>query len=170
MTESTVVAHPDLNRPYVLHTDASDRAIGAVLSQRDAHGKERVISYYSSKLSEAQQRWSTIEKEALAVVQSLRKFDACLHGADITIRTDHKPLRSLFSAEIRNTKLQRWAIQISEYNPRIEYTPGKLNVVADMLSRSYAVRPSGRVKLLPPRVVPYVWQADNINITELISA
>ena len=170
LTKSTVIAHPDMNRPYVLHTDASDKAIGAVLSQRDDHGRERVVSYYSSKLSEAQQRWSTIEKEAFAVVQSLRKFDAYVHGADITVRTDHKPLRSLFSAEIRNTKLQRWAIQISEYNPRIEYTPGKLNVVADMLSRSYAVRSSRRVTLLPPNVVPDVWKTDNIDIKELISA
>ena len=92
-------------------------AVGAVLAQKDVYGQEKVVFYLSCKLTNAQQKWSTIEKEAFAVIYALKKFDAYLHGASIIIKTDHKPLRSLFKSEIKNTKLQRWAIQISEYNP-----------------------------------------------------
>ena len=160
-----VMAHPDPKKPYTLHTDASDHSIGGVLSQKDDYGKERVIYYLSHKLSETQRRWSTIEKEAYAVIYALKKLHAYLHGAEFVIKTDHKPLKSLFQSEIKNTKLQRWAIQISEYGAEIQYHPGKLNVVADMLSRVAAVQPL--VQLVPPEMVPDIWEADYIDPGEL---
>ena len=105
-----ILAHPDTSKPYTLYTDASNKAIGAILVQKDNEGVERVIAYLSHKLSGAQLRWPTIEKEAFGVVYALKKFHPYLWGAIFEIHTDHKPLKSLFTAEIRNTKLQRWAI------------------------------------------------------------
>ena len=56
-------------------------------------------------------------------------------GTSFTVYTDHKPLRSLFTSEMKNTRIQRWAIILSEYGSNIDYKTGKTNVSADMLSR-----------------------------------
>ena len=173
LCEAPILAHPDTSKPYILYTDASDKAIGAILVQKDDNGLERVVSYLSHKLSGAQLRWPTIEKEAYGVVYALRKFHPYLWGAQFEIHTDHKPLKSLFKAEIKNTKLQRWAIQISEYGAPILYHPGKLNVRADMLSRVSACFLSQLAPMTPPLSSPIVidpptvWQTDRIDVSEL---
>jgi hypothetical protein len=123
LTKAPILAHPNFNRPFLLFTDASDQAIGAILVQKDDEGVERVISYLSHKLSGAQLRWSTIEREAYAVVYALKKFHAYLWGARFEIHTDHKPLRCLFQSEIKSTKLARWNALIQEYHAPILYHP-----------------------------------------------
>ena len=165
LVSSPILAHPDPTRPYTLYTDASDKAIGAILVQTDAHSIERVIAYLSHKLSGTQLRWPTIEKEAFAVVYALKRLHPYLWGAQFEIHTDHKPLKSLFSAEIRNTKLQRWAIQISEYGAPILYHPGKLNIRADMLSRIASVTPIE--EYIYPDDAPTTWATDHIDPTDL---
>ena len=125
LAQESVLSHPVPSRPYVLRTDVSNYAIGAVLSQTDDFGKEKVISYLSHKLSETQQKWATIEKEAYAIVYALKKFHAYLHGAEFRIKTDHKLLKSLFQSEIRNTKLQRWAIKLVNMAPLLSTTQVK---------------------------------------------
>ena len=101
-------------------------------------------------LSGPQLHWPMIEKEAYAIVYALKKLHAYLWGPDFEIHTDHKPLRSLFQSEIKNTKLQRLASQISEYGAPIMYHPGKRNIRADMLSRIAAVQPAMVAALTPP--------------------
>jgi hypothetical protein len=171
LVKAPILAHPDPSRPYVLYTDASDLAIGAILVQQDETGTERVIAYLSHKLSGPQLHWPTIEKEAYAVIYALRKFHPYLWCATFEVHTDHKPLKSLFTAEIHNTKLQRWAIQISEYGCPIKYHPGKLNIRADMLSRISSVQPA---PVLPSEFilseVPDLWHIDDIDVSELIRA
>ena len=99
------------------------------------------------------------------MVYALKKLHPYLWGASFEIHTDHKPLKSLFSAEIKNTKLQRWAIQISEYGAPILYHPGKLNICADMLSRISAV--TSIEEYLYPDDAPSAWATDNIDPVEL---
>ena len=130
-----VMAYPQTNKPYKLFTDACDYACGAILVQEDEEGIERVIQYVSHQLSGAQLRWATIEKEAYAVVYALKKLRPYLYGSSFCIYTDHKPLMSLFTAPMKNTKIQRWAIMLSEYGAEIKYRAGADNVRADMLSR-----------------------------------
>ncbi|GFX52869.1 retrovirus-related Pol polyprotein from transposon 17.6 [Trichonephila clavipes] len=67
---------PDLSKPYQLYTDASATAIGACLSQNDEKGKENPIAFFSKKLTETQTRWATIEREAYAVIEALKRFDS----------------------------------------------------------------------------------------------
>lgn len=139
LTSAKVMAYPQVNKPFKLFTDACDYAVGAILVQDDDDGVERPIHYLSHQLTDVQRRWATIEKEAYAIIYALTKLRPYLYGADFTIYTDQKPLRSLFSSEMHNTKIQRWAIMIAEYGAKIEYRKGKHNVRADMLSR---IKPS----------------------------
>ena len=129
-----ILAYPQTDQPYHLYTDASLYAVGAVLTQMFPEG-ERVIEYVSRQLTEGQQKWPTIEREAYAIISSIGKLRHYLVGSKFTIYTDHKPLRSLFTADMRNPRVQRWAIILEEYNCDVQYTTGKNNVNADMLSR-----------------------------------
>ena len=134
LTNSPVLIHPDLNKPYRVYTDASDYAVGAILAQLGDDGEKHVVHYLSQQLSRTQRKWATIEKEAWAVVTALKKFRQYLLGAEFTIFTDHKPLKSLFTAEMKNARIQRWGILISEFNCSIQYREGK-HMKADFVSR-----------------------------------
>ena len=129
-----MLVHPDITKPYRLYTDASDYAVGAILAQEDEDGNERVIHYLSQQLSRTQRKWPTLEKEGWAIVLALKKFRQYLLGAPVTVFTDHKPLRLLFSSEFKNARVQRWGILISEYQCTIQYREGK-KMKADFVSR-----------------------------------
>ena len=135
LCSNKIMAYPDPSKPYILYTDASGYAIGSILVQKDSQNVERVIQYVSKQLTEGQRKWSAIEREAYAVIFSLKKLQPYLQGADFVVYTDHKPLKSLFHCEIRNTRIQRWQAQLSEFSCTIEYRKGKNNIRADMLSR-----------------------------------
>ena len=135
LVSNQIMAHPQLNKPYKLYTDACDYAVGAILCQEDENGVERPVQYLSKQLSGSALHWATIEKEAYAVVLALQKLRPYLYSAKFTIYTDHKPLKSLFLSEVKNTKIQRWAVLLAEYGAPIEYRKGPNNIRADMLSR-----------------------------------
>ena len=134
LSSAPVLGHPNFGRPYKLYTDASLHAVGAVLTQEFPEG-ERVIQYLSKQLSPGQQKWPVIEREAYAIIFAVNKLRHFLLGSKFTIFTDHKPLRSPFTAEMKNVRVQRWAIMLAEYGCDVEYKSGKTNVIADMLSR-----------------------------------
>ncbi len=87
-----VMAHPQLDKPYFLYTDACEYAIGAILCQLDEQGVERPLVYLSKQLSSVQRRCAIIEKEAYGVVYVLQKLKAYLWGAKFQVFTDHKRL------------------------------------------------------------------------------
>ena len=138
LCNAPVLNYPDFEKPFVLNTDASDIAIGAVLSQ-NINGENHAIGYFSQKLSNCERNYSTTEKEALAIVKSVKHFNAYLFGHKFTVRTDHAPLRFLFSQKNTVQRITRWALVLAEYDYEIEYLKGTENVVADPLSRSVAV-------------------------------
>ncbi|GBM29529.1 Retrovirus-related Pol polyprotein from transposon 297, partial [Araneus ventricosus] len=125
----------DPTKPFIIRTDASGYALGAVLLQGDSPADERPIDYVSRLLRSAEKNCSTTEREALAVVWALDKFRGYIEGADITVASDHQPLKWLMTLSSPTGRLARWALQIQTYNLKIDYFPGKCNVVADMLSR-----------------------------------
>ena len=135
LTSHKVMAHPDIQKPFKLYTDASDVAVGAILVQTDENNVERPVQYVSRCFRGSERAWSTIEKEAYAIVYALTKLRPYLYGARFVIYTDHKPLKSLFLGEVKNTKIQRWSSLIAEYGAPIEHRSGKNNIRADMLSR-----------------------------------
>ena len=134
LTMSPILINPDLNAPFTLTTDASDAAIGAVLSQF-RNGTQRVVGYFSRKLSGAESRYSVTDREALAVVRACRHFYHFLWAHKFHINTDHLPLTSVFSRRTKSPRMSRWALEMRDYNFTISYVKGKDNVVADELSR-----------------------------------
>ena len=130
------LAHPDLERPFTLYTDASNIAVGAILLQRDLNGVERPVSFFSKKLSSAQRNYSTFERECLAVICALEHFRVYLLGRKFTLRTDHRALAWLFSKEPKaSARISGWLATLMEYPIVIEYVKGTENTIADALSR-----------------------------------
>ena len=141
LTNVPFLAYPDISKPFVLTTDASDYCIGACLSQLNEDNVEVPVYFISHKLSATQSRWPTIEKEAYAIFYSVKKLDYILYGAKFTIKTDHRPLIYILNSPSSNKKIQNWMMQLSPYNCSIEHIKGEDNTIADMLSR-------------PPRQLP----------------
>ena len=130
------LAHPDLEQPFILFTDASKIAIGAVLLQRDNSGVERAISFFSKKLSPAQRNYSTFERECLAIICALEQFRVYLLGRKFRLRTDHRALGWLLSKEPKaSARISGWLATLMEYPIVIDYVRGSENNIADALSR-----------------------------------
>ena len=117
-----------------MYTDASDYFVGGILTQDTPEG-EKVIQYVSHQLTPNRLHYPVIQKECFAIVYCLTKLRQYLLGADVTVYTDHKPLKSLFTAEMKNTRIQRWAILLDEYQVKIKYRQRIHNCRADFLSR-----------------------------------
>lgn len=130
-----ILQYPDFTRPFILTTDASGYAIGGVLSQGNI-GKDLPIAYVSRVLNKAEQNYSVIEKECLAIVYCTNHFRPYLYGRKFTIVTDHKPLIWLHSIKDPSSRLWKWRTKLAEYDYEIQYKKGRLNNNADALSRN----------------------------------
>ena len=118
-------------------TDASDYALGAVLSQGHV-GRDLPIAYASRVLNGAELRYSVIEKELLAIVFAVKMFRPYLYGRRFWLVTDHRPLTWLYQLKdpTLNSRLARWKIKLQEFEHEIVYKPGRVNANADALSRN----------------------------------
>ncbi len=125
----------DQRQQLILQTDASERRLGGVLSQRDDQDVDRPIAFYSRKLLPRESRHSTVKKECLAIVASLRHFEPYLLGRIVTILTDHRALSYLDNMRTTNSRLTRWALAFQPFQFRVTYRPGSANSNADGLSR-----------------------------------
>lgn len=134
LINSPILQYPDFTKPFILTTDASNVALGAILSQ-GAIGSDKPIAFASRTLNESESKYSTIEKELLAIVWACKYFRPYLFGRKFTIYTDHRPLVWLFKLREPNSKLVRWRLKLEEFDYDIVYKKGKLNLNADALSR-----------------------------------
>lgn len=131
-----VLAIPDVKLPYTLYTDASATGMGAVLCQTNGTN-ERVVCYASQHFNQREQKYSTIEKEAAAVIWAIAYFRPYLKGARFRILSDHAPLKWLVNRSDAEGRLGRWQMKLLECDglDGIEYLRGTENSVADALSR-----------------------------------
>lgn len=135
LTSEPILQYPDFNREFVLTTDASNFAIGAILSQGKI-GEDLPIAYASRTLNKSECNYSTTERELLAIVWATKHFRSYLYGRKFKIVTDHRPLTWLFSVKDPGSKLIRWRLKLEEFDYEIIYKPGKVNSNADCLSRT----------------------------------
>ena len=127
---------PVLGNPDFPQTDASDRGVGAVLSQIGEDGQEDpVVAYFSKKLLPRECRNSTVEKECLAIKLGVEAFRVYLLGRDFTVQTDHRSLVWLDRLKDKNMRLARWSLILQQYSFKAVHRAGSSNGNADALSR-----------------------------------
>ena len=129
-----ILSYPNFAQPFHLFTDASQTAVGYILGQI-LDGKEHVIAYGGRELSHAETRYSTTEREALAVVDGIKRYQPYLSGKKFYVHTDHGSLSWLMSVKDPTGRLARWALRLQQYDFEIIHRPGPTNGNADALSR-----------------------------------
>ena len=134
---------PRPDERFLVSVDASDIGIGAVLSQPSG-----IVEYASRVLTPAERKYSTTEKECLAMVWALEKWRHYLIADNFTVKSDHKPLVWLMTAKDPRGRLSRWALRLQEFNFTVEHISGEQNSIPDALSR-----PCREIDL-PEEVIP----------------
>ena len=135
LVSKPVVQPYSLKKEVTITTDASEKAIGGVLSQ-EGHP----VIYVSKTLSQAEQSYSNIEREALAIVFVVKRLKQFLHGRKFNLETDHRPLEFIFAPnkELPKTvsaRITRWAISLMAFDYEIKYKEGSSIPHADAMSR-----------------------------------
>jgi hypothetical protein len=135
LIEHPVLRYPDFDKEFIVATDASDIALGAVLMQKDENGKEYSIAYASKSLNETEQRYGITDKEGLAVIWAVQHFHKYLMGKKFTIITDHSALKFIKTQKFPHGRRGRWMMELQKYDFEIIHRAGKSNKNADALPR-----------------------------------
>lgn len=138
LVSAPILTCPNFDLPFTIQTDASDFGLGAVLTQ-EHDGEEKVICYLSRSLNKAERRYSTTEKECLAVLFAIEKLRPYIEGTRFTVVTDHYCLKWLHKIKDPVGRIARWAIRLQQYDFDVVHRAGKNNVVPDALSRSVPI-------------------------------
>jgi transposase InsO family protein len=136
LVTSPILRYPDFTKEFILCCDASDVGVASILSQIDDNNNEYVVAYASRSLSSEEVRYTTTEKECLAVIFGIKQFRTYLYGKHFTVYTDHSSLQWLLKLKDSNARLLRWSLQLQGVNFTIKHRSGNLNGNADALSRA----------------------------------
>ena len=145
---------PDPNTETILQCDASTLGLGAWIRQIDSKGEEKIVGMASRCLTRTESRYSNIERECLAVLFGLEKFEYYLLGRKVLVETDHSPLEQSFKKNLAEvpSRLQRFILRCLKFDIQVQYKPGRTIPVADALSR-VCFKPSER-KITPEPATP----------------
>ena len=146
--DQPILVYPDTNAPYVLFTDASKYAWAGVLTQKHTsviNGEtvtvNHPVAYVSGLFRGSQLNWAALTKEAYAIYMSVRKLTYYLTDAQITLRSDHLPLKKFLKKNTLNAKVNNWAVELETYKIQFEYIQGIKNTLVDTLSRLITIDP-----------------------------
>ena len=136
-TTAPVLVYSDFSKPFFMETDASDFALGVVLSQLGDGAKLHPIAFHSRKFSVAEINYEIHDKELLAIVDSFQEWCHLLEGAthQVTVYTDHKNLEYFISIRVLNRHQARWNMSLSRFDFGIVHRPGKQQGLSNALSR-----------------------------------
>ena len=135
LAEAPVLARPDFSKTFTIHADASQYAIGSVLTQEDENGEHPIV-YVSRVLTPAEMNYSTTDREVLSILYAIRKMRCYVEGYHFIIKTNHMALKFLQSVKEPTGRLAHWILELQEYDFEIYYKKGSLQVVGDTLSRN----------------------------------
>ena len=154
ITTAPILVAPDWSKPFRGHVDASQTAVGGTLTQLDENGRDRVISFYSKKLSSAEANYTANDRELLALVRFLDRFRCYLEGSDFEIITDNQVLKHFFSKPKLSRREARWVETLGNFGVfPITLKPGKIHVLGDALSRAPHAREDPHVNDVE---IPYI--------------
>ena len=137
LVEAPVTAYFDPDKPTEISVDASPVGLGAILAQSDpVTGNKHVVAYASRSLTPVEQRYSQMEREALAVVWGCEYYHIYIYGKPVTVNTDHKPLIAIYNNPQSKPPaiIERWALRLQPYQVTVLYKNGQDNP-ADYMSR-----------------------------------
>ena len=134
LTSGEILAFPDSEKVYTLWTDASKRAMSAVLMQDDDTEKPRPIGYWSKAFRGSQKNWAPLVKEARAVLEAVQHYAVFITGCKIILKCDHKPLLNFLHGRTKNEMVNRWSLLIQEQDIEIQWVSSEENI-SDCLSR-----------------------------------
>jgi hypothetical protein len=136
-TSTPILIHPDPAKPFIMETDASDFALGAIISQFGIDGLLHLVAFYSRKLTSAEINYQVYDKELLAIITTFEQWRPYLAGAQhrVQVMTDHKNLLYFTTTRTLNRRQARWSIFLADFDFEIQYQPGTQQRKADALSR-----------------------------------
>ena len=134
LQEAPILRYPDPAADYILYTDASKYTYAGVLTQ-SIDGTDHPVAYISGLFRGSQLNWAALTKEAYAIYMSVKKLSFYLDSAQITLRSDHLPLKKFLEKNTMNAKVNNWAVELESQNINFEFIAGTKNVLADTLSR-----------------------------------
>lgn len=135
LVEAPILVYPDLNKAFILSTDASDSSVGFVLGQLDDQNHERVVAYGGRALRGNELKFSIHEKECLALITAIKQFHPYLANSKFTVYTDNLEMKYIQGLKDLNGRKGRWAMKLQSYDFEIVFKPGSKNGNADALSR-----------------------------------
>ena len=134
LQEAPILRYLDPAADYILYTDASKYAYAGVLTQ-SIDGTDHPVAYTSGLFRGSQLNWAALTKEAYAIYMSVKKLSFYLDSAQITLRSDHLPLKKFLEKNTMNAKVNNWAVELESQNINFEFIAGTKNVLADTISR-----------------------------------
>jgi hypothetical protein len=168
--------YPDHEKPFILETDASGFAWGAVLSQEDKEGNWRPIACISRGFADAETRYLTHDRELLAIIRALEALRHWLLGTKhpVTVLTDHNNLRYFRTKQLLNPRHVRWMGILTDFDIQLRFRPGRQSSVPDALSRRVDHvplhdLPTEEKVLLPPAMFPPEQQVNSL-LTDSLEA
>ena len=134
LQEAPILRYPDPTADYIQYTDASKYAYAGVLTQ-SIDGTDQPVAYTSGLFRGSQLNWAALTKEAYAIYMSVKKLSFYLDSAQITLRSDHLPVKKFLEKNTMNAKVNNWAVELESQNINFEFIAGTKNVLANTLSR-----------------------------------
>ena len=148
LMEYPILRYPDPTQGYILYTDASGIEWSGVLTQEHLDEKRKAknhpICYVSGQFRGSQLNWAALTKEAYAIYMSVRRLSFYVMDVEVTIRSDHLPLKKFLNKKTMNSKVNNWAVELEQFRLHLEWIPGTRNLLADSLSRLLDVVPDAQ--------------------------
>ena len=184
LMEYPILRYPDPMKGYTVFTDASGIGWSGVLTQEHEDEKGRLknhpICYVSGQFRGSQLNWAALTKEAYAIYMSIRRLVFYIADADVTIKCDHLPLKKFLTKQTMNAKVNNWAVELEQFNLKMQWIMGSKNTLADSLSRLLEVCPEAAKQSEPagqefrcvcfdelePVRVEYIEVVETVQITE----